>query len=270
MMRDALRRCGLADAKGLHRMAEFVGGLEPGLQMKLGRPGGAWLVAMGPGHLVNKACGLGLDGAVSEAALADLERMFAGAGVDAQVEIWPGSDPRLPAMLEARDYHAGQVLSVLLADPPGAAAPEPAGVDVVRVTPQLAEAYETTVARGFMGQDDGEPGLAERIFARGAARSPEASAWLALVDGVPAGGGALAMRDGVATLFGAGTLPRFRRRGVQAALLARRLRLAHEAGCELAFMKTVPGSGSERNALRAGFRMAGQSVTWARSREVSP
>ena len=44
--------------------------------------------------------------------------------------------------------------------------------------------------------------------------------YLAKIDGQPAGGGTLAMRDGVAGLFGASTLPAFRNRGVQAALIA--------------------------------------------------
>ncbi len=47
-------------------------------------------------------------------------------------------------------------------------------------------------------------------------------------------------------MSGAATLPDFRRRGVQSALVARRLADAAAAGCELATVTTQPGSKSQR------------------------
>ena len=49
---------------------------------------------------------------------------------------------------------------------------------------------------------------------------PAASCWLARVDRRIAGGGALVIHDGLALVCGDGTLPEFRSRGVQTALLA--------------------------------------------------
>jgi GNAT superfamily N-acetyltransferase len=60
----------------------------------------------------------------------------------------------------------------------------------------------------------------------------------------------------MAAFFGASTLPEFRNRGLQSALLQARLNLACEAGCDLAVIVTRPGSVSQRNAERAGFRLA--------------
>jgi predicted acetyltransferase len=57
-------------------------------------------------------------------------------------------------------------------------------------------------------------------------------------------------------LFGASTKPEFRRRGVQAAMTFERLRMAAKAGCKIAVVMTQPGSGSQRNMERQGFRVA--------------
>ncbi len=56
--------------------------------------------------------------------------------------------------------------------------------------------------------------------------------------------------------WGAATLPEFRGLGIQRAFLQERLRLAQQAGCDLAVTLTLPGTTSQRNAERAGFRTA--------------
>ena len=88
---------------------------------------------------------------------------------------------------------------------------------------------------------------------------------VAEVDGQPAGTAALSVTQGVAAFYGTSTLPEFRGRGVQAALLAARLHLAAEAGADLASVFVTPGSGSERNVRRAGFRVAGVRLTFTRA-----
>jgi GNAT superfamily N-acetyltransferase len=56
--------------------------------------------------------------------------------------------------------------------------------------------------------------------------------------------------------FGAATLPEFRGRGIQSAFMQERLRIAQQAGCNLAVTLTMPATTSQRNAERAGFRVA--------------
>ena len=63
------------------------------------------------------------------------------------------------------------------------------------------------------------------------------------------------IHDRLALICGDGTLPRFRHRGVQTELLRARLSHAQSEGCKLAAICTQPGSGSQRNAERQGFRM---------------
>jgi GNAT superfamily N-acetyltransferase len=56
-----------------------------------------------------------------------------------------------------------------------------------------------------------------------------------------------------AYFFAASTVPAFRGRGVQGALIEARLALAAEAGCDLGYTVTAAGSASQRHFERAGF-----------------
>jgi GNAT superfamily N-acetyltransferase len=84
----------------------------------------------------------------------------------------------------------------------------------------------------------------------------DAVCFLALIDGEPAGGASLSFHDDVAALAGAGTLTMFRNRGVQTALLRARLDFARSRGSRLAMVSTRPGTVSQRNVERLGFRIA--------------
>ena len=75
------------------------------------------------------------------------------------------------------------------------------------------------------------------------------------------------LRDGVAGLFGASTLPAFRGRGVQTALLETRLARAVEAKCDLAVCLARPGSSSQRNVMKQGFATLYTRVKFERNWE---
>jgi GNAT superfamily N-acetyltransferase len=79
--------------------------------------------------------------------------------------------------------------------------------------------------------------------------------YLARVDGEPVGEAAMRIDGELAQLAGAGTLPRARGRGVQKALLHRRLTDARAAGCTLAVVTTAPGTRSQDNVMRRGFAL---------------
>ena len=88
--------------------------------------------------------------------------------------------------------------------------------------------------------------------------------FLAELDGQAIATGALSLCEGVAHLAGASTIPEGRRRGAQLALLEARLQYAASHGCDLALMGALPGSGSQRNAERHGFRIAYTRIKWTR------
>jgi hypothetical protein len=79
------------------------------------------------------------------------------------------------------------------------------------------------------------------------------------------GGATLALREGVAGLFGASTLPAFRNRGVQTALLKERLGRAMTENCDLAVCIAQPGSSSQRNVVRQGFSVLYTRVKFERA-----
>jgi GNAT superfamily N-acetyltransferase len=77
--------------------------------------------------------------------------------------------------------------------------------------------------------------------------------YLAYLDGAVVGVASMFVHGEVALFNGAATLPAFRRRGVQNALVATRLADASALGCRFAAITTAPGSRSEGNAFRHGF-----------------
>jgi hypothetical protein len=62
--------------------------------------------------------------------------------------------------------------------------------------------------------------------------------------------------DGILNCFGDATLEAARGRGVQTALIAVRLAAGVAAGAELAMATTMPGTISQRNYERFGYRVA--------------
>jgi hypothetical protein len=73
-------------------------------------------------------------------------------------------------------------------------------------------------------------------------------------DGKPGSASVLYVTEGVAQLFVATTMPEFRGRGGQGALIRRRLRDALADGCDLATSQTVIDNASPRNMARHGFQ----------------
>lgn len=75
-------------------------------------------------------------------------------------------------------------------------------------------------------------------------------------EGKAAAGAILTVDERVGYLAQAATLPGFRRRGFQSALLAARIEAASTAGCEIVTATAELLSGSQRNIARAGLRLA--------------
>jgi len=78
----------------------------------------------------------------------------------------------------------------------------------------------------------------------------------ARVDGAVAGVARLVIDGDLAEFGGGATLPEFRGRGVQQAMLRHRINEACAAGCSILVTEAEPESGSTRNSLRAGFEAA--------------
>ncbi len=251
---------------------------EPALR----RMGGGCLLFTGADSPVTQAVGLGMAGPVSDVDLEAMERFFFGRTATPRVTVNPMAHPSLVQGLRRRGYvledfegalvcslnpeqsrtctPAGPVATPATVSPPGQARTSlepPRELTIRRVGPEDVAIWAPTIARGFEGLQPGtRPGRMELTLAEVALNIEFAESYLAEVDGAAAGGGSLAIHDGIATCFGDATLPEFRGRGVQSALLRHRLARGAEAGCDLAASGAAPGSGSQRNMERLGFRVA--------------
>ncbi len=217
------------------------------------------------GSPFNKLIGLGLgSGQVNEADLGAIERVHAARGVPLQVELSTLADPAVGVLLTSRGYLLEgfeNVLGLALAD----ALPRAADgtIDVRAVGQGEDTAWVDTVITAFLHEDqyDGPPahesfeGTVLRRAFEACSGVPGFSRYWATRAGVDAGGASLYVSNGIALLAGAATLPAWRRKGVQATLLASRLRTARDLGCDLAVVTTQPGSKSQVNVQRAGFQL---------------
>lgn len=228
-----------------------------------GAPGLAVPVAGGygcfaeDGSPMNKVVGLGFGGVPAD--WDDVERRLAAHG-PVSVELSNLADPGVVALLSARGYRVAGFEDVLGCRLP-AEVPAPSDVEVRPADAGELDAWVDVVVDGF-AHPDGVGVPSHEDFPRDVVdramrdfTGAGAVAYVALRDGAVAGGGSMRMTDGVAQLTGAATAPAHRRRGVQAALLAARLRDAARAGCDVAVVTTDPGSTSQKNVQRSGFHL---------------
>jgi ribosomal protein S18 acetylase RimI-like enzyme len=214
------------------------------------------------GSPMNKVVGLGFFGDPDPATFDDVERSFAGWGAPVQVELSNLADPEVAAMLSDRGYLLAGFENVLGRSLQAESEPvAPIGIEVRPCTDGDLDAWVDVVVEGF-AHPDGEGVPSHEEFPRDVVARAErdfenagATAYLALCNGVIAGGGSVRVTDRVAQLTGAATAPAYRRRGVQSALLTARLRDAANAGCDIAVVTTAPGSTSQKNVQNKGFQL---------------
>jgi len=227
--------------------------------LEVGGAGGGFAVwgSRGGAPNVSRAFGLGIDGEVTADELARVEALYALHGGRTRVVTSPWTHASLFGLLAGRGYRVVDHDNVLTRALGGAdrLAPPAPGVTVTRVEPrpEAVLAWGRIVRVGFdMDADDERFVQADRVFER----STTSTLYLGSVDGEPAGGSALDLRDGMATLYATSTLPAFRRRGVHGALIGARLAYALARGADLAVVITTPGSDSQRNLEdNHGFRV---------------
>jgi GNAT superfamily N-acetyltransferase len=191
---------------------------------------GAHAMFDGPDSPLTQTFGLGMREPLTEAGLDRLEGFFTGLGAPVFHEVSPLADASVLPLLNRRDYEPFEFTSVMFQTLDGAFS---------------AQGPRSTGVRGRLVEAD------------------EVESWA-----LAAGG--LTIHEGVALLAGASTVPEGRRRGAQSALLEARLRFAAQKGCDVAMMCAHPGSASQRNAERQGFRIAYTRVKWRRKRDAVP
>jgi len=230
---------------------------------------GGVAVFTGLGSPMNKMIGVGFADSPPIDRLDAIEQQFRTRVAPLQAEVSTLADPGWVACLTRRGYvlegfenvlgrpitldtqHRGSALDQALT----------AGleIDLAHEADALPQWLDVAIT-GFL-QPDGQgvpaPPLSARRTLERTLRvfndAPGFRRYFATIDGQLAGVATARFDDNVAQLCGAATLPEFRRRGIQTALLRRRLMDASREGCSLAVMTTQPGSKSQENGHRQGF-----------------
>ncbi|GAA4009102.1 GNAT family N-acetyltransferase [Deinococcus rubellus] len=208
----------------------------------------------GPGLPINVALGQTDQGDALEY-LPQIETFFAAHSHPASMLLHSHAHPALVSALAARHYHLDYLLHAYAREVSGEW-PTPV-FEIEEVTPSEWAEF-TPLAFG--------PGSQEMMQVN--AGVPDVMRLGVKVGGQWAGFGAVTVLPdqggGVALLFSAATRPEYRGQGIQTALLAARLQVAHDQGAALAAVDVSPGSVSERNVLRAGFGLVGTRLNFVK------
>ncbi len=219
-----------------------------------------WRCSTASGSPLTQTFGLGIAAPRHRAELDELEQFFKSRGSDVFHEVSPLAGVELLGTLAKRGYRPIELSSVLYQPIDGrqARARQPGGPACGPSVTGEADLYARLAARGWSESPE-----VAAVHRGPGAHQPRVRDLLRGRDRrTPIAAGALFLHDGVALLAGASTVPEGRRQGAQLALLDARLRHAAAHGCDLAMMCAAPGSASQRNAERNGFRIAYTRTKW--------
>jgi hypothetical protein len=222
--------------------------------------GGTAVMFAGVGSPITQTFGLGVHEPLRESDLESIERFFTSRGSPVFHEVCPLAGVDVLAALAGRGYKPIELSSVMFQEIKGAEGAQGAqGAFTVRKIDQSeSNTYASISARGWSEQPELMPFI-ER-FAKLSVVC--ATCFVAELDGKAVATAALFMNEGTALFAGASTVPEGRRKGAQNALLDARMQTAAANGCDLAMMVAAPGSSSQRNAERQGFRIAYTRAKW--------
>ena len=215
---------------------------------------GGTLAAFGPGRYVNRAVGVSLDD-LDDDQLDELEAFFTAAGVPPSLEVASWAPATLLARLATRGYTIAWFRNVYVATLDDRLPPHHPAMIVDEVTDDTLEEWLGVLRVGNELTTPDEATISDE-WARASRAVTGTTDYLAHLDGVAAGCGSIIPESGLGWIGGATTVPAYRRRGVQGALIRRRMTAAYESGCDLAVVTAVPSGDSARNVARLGFTLA--------------
>ena len=248
--------------------AECVRNVDPGkVAAAMMRVAGGLVTFTGVDSPISQAVAMGLEGPVTAADIDKVEEFFFSRGSVVNIEVCPLAHASLMELLGERGYWVIEFSDVCfraLGESDKAEVKLPEGVEVRKVGREESRLWSETVSRGFSDEVPVTEELIDIMSTMGGRGGVECL--LATVNGQPAGGAAVAIDKGMGGCFGASTLPAFRRRGIQMALLDLRLSEAARRGCDMGMCIAQPGSASHRNLERRGFRVAYTRVKFMREK----
>lgn len=217
---------------------------------------------------MNRVIGLGIAEPATEPMLDEIDALYTGCGVSFGIEVGPFTrPPELSAWLVKRRVRRAFPTAVHYRAAARVPTPEEAPA-VVRARPADAHVVADICCAVFR-----MPQAAHALIA-GTATAPGWRQWLVYADDRPVAAALSFVQDGRAWLGWDATLAEFRGRGAHAALIARRVNDAVDAGCRWVTTETATGTperrdASYRNYERLGFRVAYERSTYVAVRAGS-
>ena len=260
---DLARRLERPEALGGASFVEARSRLSPEVGAQWIEVRGVYAMFDGPTSPVTQTFGLGLFSEPTAADLNRLESFFQERGAPVCHEVSPLAGISVADLLSRRSYRPIEFTSVMYKRlTPATSAP---ALLNPRVTTRLMAGGEEDLwsqisARGWSEHPEFTEFLVS--FGRAIASCDGSFNFFAHLDGEPVAAGVLRCHEGVALFGGASTVPEARNHGAQKALLEARMNMATSLGCDLAMMCAAPGSVSQRNAERQGFRIAYTRIKW--------
>ena len=225
---------------------------------------GASAMYDGAASQMTQTFGLGMFQETTGADLDEIEDFFRKRGAPVFHEVSPLADASLVPLLNERGYQPFEFTSVMFRpispDVDDLPAPRSDRIKVRVIGEDEHELWAQTAARGWSEFTEYADQILE--LSRVGAKRAGAASFMAEIEGEPVATGGVGICEGVVLLAGASTVPEGRRQGAQMALLRSRLRFAAGQGCDIAMMCAQPGSTSQRNAERNGFRIAYTRIKW--------
>ena len=225
---------------------------------------GVYAMFDGPASPLTQTFGLGLFESFAASEFARIEEFFSSRGAPTFHEVSSFVAPETLGLLGARGYSPIEASTVLVRPSSATFADDEGPISVRPIGAAEMMLWSSVAAEGWASD---APELREFLENTGVVvgRARGVTCFIAEREGQPVATAALNIQNGVALLAGAATIPAARRRGAQRELLRARLAFAAARGIELAMVVTQPGSASQRNAERQGFRPVYTRVKWRRS-----
>ncbi len=218
---------------------------------------------------LTQSFGLGAFEPPSDAALEALEAFFAERGASTAHEVSALAAPVTWERLSVRGYSPIEASTVLVRPTQPTPRAEPGSITARVIEPDEVSRWSQVMVEG-LSSESAELAKVVAELAPVMAHSVGARCFVAELEGRPVAAGVLSLQHDVAVLGGASTIPAARRQGAQAALLQARLEYASKLGVELAMVVAGPGSGSQRNAERKGFRPVYVRSKWLLAARETP
>lgn len=197
-------------------------------------------------HVLN----LGMNGVVEEDELYEIEQFYKHRAAQIFIELCPLADTETVALLNQRNFQPFQFENVLARPLPAEPFPFVPGLPIVEPTREL---WSNVLGQGFTEMENPSEEAIDsgRILHQAKGLQP----YGVEIDGHLIAAAALEIRGDIATFCADATLRQSRGRGAQTALIQHRLLQAQKQGCEIATAMTAPGSLSQQNYERHGFRV---------------